>query len=105
SGRYTELSSIMDHPRDLSVLMVGPSRSARGGIASVIDGFFDAGFPPGVNVNHVVTSSQGSIADKAITASRGILAATKALGDTDVVHAHASSGPSFARKALAPAAP
>ncbi len=80
--------------------MVGPSRTARGGIASVISGYCEVGFPQGTVVTCVSTHADGSPAAKVAIGSKGIATAIRALRTTDVVHVHASSGASFARKSF-----
>ena len=79
--------------------MVGPSRFAHGGIASVIRGYDEVGFR-NVDVKYVSTYADGKPIAKMAIGGKGIAAAVRALGSTDAVHVHTSSGVSFVRKAL-----
>ncbi len=81
--------------------MVGPDRSLRGGIVTVVDGYFDAG----LSERCAALSYQGTgVGSNLLTKSlafAGVLPAYKrALRDCDIVHLHISAKGSFKRKSL-----
>ena len=84
---------------DARILMVGPDRSLRGGIVSVVDGYFDAGLAERCAALAYQGTGVGSSLLTKCLAFAGVLPAYKrALRDFDIVHLHISAKGSFKRK-------
>lgn len=87
----------------IRVAIGGPHPDAQGGIAAVLRGVRGATSPPGVQLRYVVTYREGSATRKLVTAVLGLSVVIRlcATHRIDVLHLHASSGPSFWRKSAA----
>lgn len=84
----------------LRVLMVGPRRSGRGGMATVVNGYYSAGIQDMVDLTYVGTTSAGGPFFKGIAALRALWRFWELLPSSDVVHVHIGAGISFQRKRL-----
>ncbi|MGI8439072.1 MAG: glycosyltransferase family 4 protein [Thermoleophilaceae bacterium] len=86
----------------LKVLMVGPDPAARGGIASVVRGYLEEGFPPTIRVAFVVTHTEGGARRRLGRYARalGEIAGVLRHGEADIVHIHLSMGGSLVRKVI-----
>jgi glycosyltransferase involved in cell wall biosynthesis len=84
------------------VIMIGPSPSAKGGIATVIGTLLRNGYAEHGDCEFVATHVSGSTARKALTALRALLRVSWLLasGQAGLLHAHVASDASFWRKAL-----
>lgn len=84
----------------LKVVMVGPARDAQGGIASVINGYFEAGLQNLCDLQFVGTTSNGNDFTKGIAAIRALHKFDQLLPNCDLVHIHLGGGVSVYRKEL-----
>jgi glycosyltransferase involved in cell wall biosynthesis len=84
----------------LSVLMVGPSRDARGGITGVVNSYFEAGLNRLCHITYIGTTSSGGYLSKARAAMKALSHFSKLLPQYDVVHIHLGGGISVDRKQL-----
>ncbi|MFO1207019.1 MAG: glycosyltransferase family 4 protein [Burkholderiales bacterium] len=82
--------------------MVGTDPQGRGGIASVVQAYREAGLFERCALHYVSTHAEGGRLHKLGMALRGAWAAWRALasGEVAVVHAHVASGASFVRKSV-----
>lgn len=82
------------------VLMVGPSRDAHGGMASVVNGYYEAGLQDLCNLEYIETTSNGGILSKLLKVVFAMHEFTRLLPFADVVHVHLGAGISFERKSI-----
>lgn len=82
----------------LRVLMVGPARDARGGMASVVNGYYEAGLQDLCDLEYVETTSNGGALSKALKAALAMRDFARLLPSCDIVHVHLGAGVSFERK-------
>lgn len=81
--------------------MVGPDRSLRGGIVTVVDGYFDAGLAGRCAALAYQGTGVGSNLLAKSLAFAGVLPAyRRAIRDFDIVHLHISAKGSFKRKSM-----
>ena len=85
-----------------SVLMVGTSPNVRGGISTVVRGYYSGGLFERFDIRYVPTHRDGTAAQKAAAALRAyaVLARLLFTADAPLVHIHLSSRASFWRKAI-----
>lgn len=86
--------------KKLSVLMVGPSRDARGGITSVVNGYFNAGIANLCNIHYIGTTSNGGYLSKVWAVLKALHKFIRLLPICDIVHIHLGGGVSMIRKQL-----
>ena len=88
--------------RAIQVLMAGPAPSSHGGIATVIRGYLEAGFPSSVVVKPVATwRGRGRILDvMSFATAVPTVTLSCLLGRCDILHLHSSQGGSFIRKSI-----
>jgi len=104
----TRVPATLDPPARLagrpcrSVLMVGTNPDVRGGISSVVRGYYSGGLFQRFDIRYVPTHCDGSAAQKAIAALRAYvrLAGLLLTADAPLLHIHLSSRASFWRKAV-----
>lgn len=84
------------------ILMIGTDPDGKGGVASVVDVYRQAGFFGRMDLRYVSTHRGGSLPTKLACAVLGGLriAALLLTGQVSLVHAHVSSHGSFRRKSL-----
>ena len=82
----------------VKVLMIGPDRGMRGGIASVVNGYFDAGLGERCDLCYIGTMVEGGKVRKLAKAITALMAFERELPHCDVVHVHMSSCGSYERK-------
>lgn len=82
----------------MKVLMLGPSRGANGGIASVVNQYFEANIEEKIDLKYIETTSSGSILSKIIIFMKSIMDFNNCIKEYDIVHIHMSKGGSFFRK-------
>lgn len=86
---------------DARVLMVGPDRSLRGGIVTVVDGYFDAGLAARcATLAYQGTGVGSNLLTKSVAFAGVLPAYRRSLRDFDIVHLHISAKGSFKRKTL-----
>lgn len=82
------------------VLMVGPDRSLRGGIASVINGYFNANIQKQIPIHFLGTGVGRNQIQKCVSFAAALAKYDRMLNDFDIVHLHVSARGSFRRKSL-----
>ncbi|HEX8612567.1 MAG TPA: glycosyltransferase family 4 protein [Telluria sp.] len=84
------------------VVMIGPSPTARGGIASVIKTYYEHGYGTDGNSRFIASHVDGSMPRKALQAGIALAQFTSLLmrGKVALLHVHVASGVSFWRKAI-----
>lgn len=78
--------------------MIGPDRGMKGGIASVVNGYFDAGLADICGLRYIGTMVEGSKARKLVKAAFALVQFECALPSCDLVHVHMASWGSYERK-------
>jgi len=82
------------------ILMVGPDRKDKGGVATVINQYFEYGLNELINLTFVRTSSSGCMLQKLIIFMVSILKIAFLLPRIDILHVHMASRGSFRRKRI-----
>lgn len=85
------------HP---SVVMLGPSLDSRGGMATVVKGYIDAGIRSICDFEYIETTAPGSVTSKALIGIRAYARFLKELSGYDIVHLHIGAGLSATRKSI-----
>jgi polysaccharide biosynthesis protein VpsI len=86
---------------DARVLMVGPDRSLRGGIVSVVNGYFDAGLPARCAcLDYHGTGVGTNLLTKSLAFARSLSAYKRVVDGYDIVHLHISAKGSYKRKKI-----
>lgn len=86
---------------DAKVLMVGPELSLKGGIVTVVDGYFEAGLAEHCGALAYQGTGVGSnLLAKCLAFSGSLVAYKRNVGAYDIVHLHISAKGSFRRKAM-----
>lgn len=80
------------------VLMLGPDRNSKGGIASVVNQYFDAGLQNQVELTYISTACDGNNINKYAQFCSGIIKFFKIINNVDIVHIHMASRGSYRRK-------
>ncbi len=78
--------------------MIGPDRHAKGGIASVVNGYYEAGLSALCNVCYIGTNSGSGKLQKFYSAVKAFFKFSQEIKQTDLVHIHMSSRMSYERK-------
>ena len=78
--------------------MIGPGREMKGGIASVVNGYINAGLPEKCNLRYMGTVVEGSAIRKLIKVIVSFAEFDRALPTCDLVHVHMASWSSYERK-------
>lgn len=90
-----------DRRTNAKVLMVGPERSLRGGIVTVVDGYFDAGLGKRcASLSYQGTGVGDNLFEKCLAFSRSLAAYRRNVANYDIVHIHISAKGSFKRKTI-----
>lgn len=82
----------------MKVLMVGPGRKDKGGIATVVNQYYDAGIDKIVDIKYITTMHDGCKLKKLLSAVLGYFDFLINVNKYDVIHVHMSSRASFSRK-------
>lgn len=93
-----EDNTIGDSVKKVNVLMVGPARSVKGGMTTVVDNYFNYGLSSLVNLDYCESINDKSKIEKAIKEVCGYIKYCRALHNYDLVHIHMASGRSTFRK-------
>ena len=80
--------------------MAGPALSAKGGMSSVAQGYFDAGLAERCDVTYLATMVEGNPGKKLAAALGSYLLFCHRVKSCDLVHLHVSRGASYVRKRL-----
>lgn len=78
--------------------MLGPGRNNKGGIASVINQYYDAGLQDKVALICISTACDGNVVKKYTEFGLGIIKFFNSINDVDIVHIHMASRGSYKRK-------
>ncbi len=84
----------------MRVLMIGAGRDVRGGVSSVVNGYYEAGLDKLCELTYLPTMEDGSRLKKLLVALIARLRFEKLVRKTDILHVHMSSDNSFYRKAV-----
>lgn len=84
----------------LNVLMIGPSRDSQGGIAGVVNGYYEAGLDELCNLTYLNCVCPGNRSKKLACGIRSLLWTHNHACDFDVAHIHMGGGNSFYRERL-----
>lgn len=84
----------------LNVLMIGPARTVKGGITTVVNSYFEAGLDKKVNLKYIETTNDKNIILKVLKMIKGYLEFLLNIDKYDIVHIHTASRRSFWRKRL-----
>lgn len=82
----------------LKVLMVGPARSVKGGMTTVIDNYFDYGLDKKVELKYIESINDKGKISKFIQEMKGMHEYKKNINNYDIVHIHMASRRSTFRK-------
>lgn len=83
------------------VLMVGPDRSLKGGIVSVVNGYFESGLASRcAELAYQGTGVGANLLTKSLAFAGSLASYRRILGGYDVVHLHISAKGSFKRKSM-----
>lgn len=80
--------------------MIGPDIDARGGVASVVKGYYRSGLDSLCELKYITSAVEGPMPRKLIAAFRAYKDFRLAVDEFDIVHVHMSSGSSYERKRL-----
>ena len=83
-----------------TVIMLGPSLDSRGGMATVVNGYINAGIRDICDFEYIETTRPGGVAGKAFAGISAYARFRKDLPGCDVVHLHLGAGISPTRKSL-----
>lgn len=91
----------MSSTTDATVLMVGPDRSLRGGIVSVVDGYYGAGLPDLCRrCDYYSTGVGGNVVLKSIAFIKALIKYERILDRYEMVHLHMGPRGSYWRKSI-----
>lgn len=80
------------------VLMIGAERTGMGGVATVVDNYFEVELDKKINLHYITTMVDGTKLKKLFVAAISYLQFCVKLKQCDIVHVHMSSQYSFTRK-------
>lgn len=81
-----------------NVLMIGPARSVKGGMTTVVDNYYNYGLNKKVNLKYIETVNDSNNISKFLKELKGIIEFRKYINDYDIVHIHMASRRSTFRK-------
>lgn len=84
----------------MNVLMIGPARTVKGGITTVVNSYFEAGLDKKVNLKYIETTNDKNIILKVLKMIKGYIEFLLNIDKYDIVHIHTASRRSFWRKRL-----
>lgn len=86
---------------DAKVLMVGPDRSLRGGIVTVVNSYFDAGLTGRcAQFDYHGTGVGTNLLTKSVAFARSLASYKRLVGSYDIIHLHISARGSYKRKSI-----
>lgn len=86
--------------KKIKVLMVGPDKSVKGGMTSVVNGYYDAGLNKMVDLKYISSIYGNNRIKKGIAEIKGIIKFKQNIKKFDIVHIHMSSKRSVYRKII-----
>lgn len=81
----------------MKIVMVGPALNVRGGISTVVNGYFET-WDKAEQINYIPTMKDGTKGYKALVFALALPKLLVAIPGADLVHIHVASDASFARK-------
>jgi glycosyltransferase involved in cell wall biosynthesis len=84
----------------MRVLMIGAGRDVRGGVSSVVNGYYDAGLDKLCELTYLPTMEDGSKLKKLFVAVCARIRFESLIKKNDILHVHMSADSSFYRKAV-----
>lgn len=84
----------------INVLMIGAARDVRGGVSSVVNGYYEAGLHKMCRLTYLPTMKDGNKLFKLYVAIMARLKFNKLMKKNDILHVHLSNDASFYRKRL-----
>ena len=82
----------------INVLMIGPARTVKGGMTTVVDNYFNYGLDKKVNLKYIETINDSNKVSKLFKEIKGMNEFKKYINQYDVVHIHMASRRSTFRK-------
>lgn len=86
--------------KKMKILMLGPARNVKGGMTTVVDGYFDAGLEKKVELKFIETVNDKNSISKILKMIVGFLEFLVSFYKYDVIHIHMASRLSSFRKGL-----
>lgn len=83
----------------IKVLMVGPARTVKGGMTTVVDNYYNYGLNKKVDLKYIESCNDGNKLFKLLKEIKGIIEFKKEINSYDIVHIHMASRRSTFRKA------
>ena len=84
----------------MNVLMIGAGRDVRGGVSSVVNGYYEAGLDKKCDLTYLPTMEDGNKFKKLVVAAGARIRFETLIRKADILHVHMSSDNSFYRKAV-----
>lgn len=84
----------------MRVLMVGPAQEEKGGISTVVSGYYNAGLDKIIDLKYISSYKSGNKIYKLFVGLRALIDFITCLHRYDIVHIHMASRASFYRKLL-----
>lgn len=84
--------------KKIKVLMLGPARSVKGGMTSVVDNYYEYGLDEKVELKYIETINDKGRISKFISEKKGYIEFKKNIDKYDIVHIHMASRRSTFRK-------
>lgn len=98
-GNYIELPT--DRKNDkMKILMLGPARSVKGGMTSVVDNYFEYGLDKIVNLKYIETTNDKNVILKILKMMKGFIQCFVNIKKYDIIHIHVASRISTFRKGI-----
>lgn len=82
----------------LNVLMIGPARSVKGGMTTVVNNYYDYGLDKKVNLRYLESCNDSNKLSKLIKEIKGFIEFKKIVKNYDILHIHMASRRSSFRK-------
>lgn len=82
----------------IKVLMLGPARTVKGGVSSVVNNLYNAGIDREIELKYIGTMVDGSKLRKLLQAAKAYFQALSCINNYDIVHIHVSADASYFRK-------
>jgi glycosyltransferase involved in cell wall biosynthesis len=83
----------------IKVLMIGPARSVKGGMTTVVDNYYNYGLDRIVDLKYIETCNDSNKISKFLKEKKGMMEFKKEIDNFDIVHIHMASRRSTFRKA------
>ncbi len=84
----------------MKVLMIGAGRDVRGGVSSVVNGYYEVGLDKKCELTYLPTMKDGSKLKKLLVAVWARIRFERLIRRCDILHVHMSADKSFYRKAI-----